>query len=468
MKKSKFSIFLVLVFVFPLFGSEFQVNTRTSLDQTDAAVSIDPNGNFIVVWSSYYSYADKSNEIRGRRFAADNSPIDANEFEINAIQSGNQSEPSVATDAEGNFIVAWQGPDLLEQNQDDIFARWFDVNGLPLGDEFRVNDNTENNQEFPKLAINDSNMLAVVWESENAGLEPNTSQICCKLYDANGISDGNEFQVNIQPDCYYPDVTIDPNGNFIVVWLEGKRPNFSIMARLFDPNGIAKTESIAVNTRDLSSFTQPAIAMDPAGCFLVAWDGDPNLAGMDDIHARIFEPNGAPLCEQFIVNTTLENAQQNPQVAMNDLGQFIIVWDSEIDPNANERDIYGRRFDRDGKPIGNEFCLNSCVEGDQKYPAIAMEEDGRFVTVWQSIDPNSSRYDVYGTSKNFIASADISCDGIVNFTDYCFLANEWIMNVKPLAADIIGDNLIDQYDLSEFCNQWLFTESIANIKYLAE
>ena len=455
MKKLIFSIFLVLFIMFSAFGSEFPVNTRTSLDQTNAAISTDPNGNFVVVWSSYYSYGDKSNEIRGRRFYADNSPIDAKEFEINTIQTGNQSEPSIATDAEGNFIVAWQGPNLDEQNQDDIFIRWFDVNAMPLGDEFRVNDNTENNQQFPKIALNDSNMLAVVWESESTRAEPNTSLIYCKLYDTNGIIDGNEFQVNIQPDCYYPDVTIDPNGNIAIVWLEGKRPNFSIMARLFDPNGTAKSEPIAVSTWDISSLTQPAIAMDPAGCFLITWDGDPNLAGMDDIHARIFEPNGAPLCEQFVVNSTLENAQQNPQVAMNDLGQFIIVWDSEIDPNTNERDIYGRRFDSDGKPIGNEFCLNTFLEDDQKYPAIAMGENDRFVTVWQSYEQDGSRYGIYGTSKNFISTADISCDEIVNFTDYCFLANEWKENEEPLAADIIGDNVIDQYDLSEFCNQWL-------------
>ncbi len=337
----------------------------------------------------------------------------------------------------------------------NIFARWFDVNGLPLGDEFLLNDNTENNQHFPKLALNDSNMLAVVWESENAGAEPNTSLIYCKLFDSNSFSDANEFQVNIQPDCHYPDVAIDPNGNITVVWLEGKRPNFSIKARLFDPNGISKTEPIAVSTWDISSFTQPAIAMDPAGCFLITWDGDPNLAGMDDIHARIFEPNGAPLGEQFIVNTTLENAQQNPKVAMNDFGEFIIVWDSETDPNANERDIFGRRFDRDGKPIGNEFCLNTCLEGDQKYPAIAMGQDGRFVAAWQSYDPNGSRYNIFGTSRDFIGTADISCDEIVNFTDYCFLANEWKEFEEPMVADIVGDNIIDRHDLSEFCNQWL-------------
>ena len=36
-----------------------------------------------------------------------------------------------------------------------------------------------------------------------------------------------------------------------------------------------------------------------------------------------------------------------------------------------------------------------------------------------------------------------------------FLANEWIENEKPLVADIISDNVIDRYDLSEFCGQWL-------------
>jgi len=52
-------------------------------------------------------------------------------------------------------------------------------------------------------------------------------------------------------------------------------------------------------------------------------------------------------------------------------------------------------------------------------------------------------------------SADFTGDGFVNFRDYCVLAEEWRKNENPLTADLIDDNEINEYDLAEFCYQWL-------------
>jgi hypothetical protein len=138
--------------------------------------------------------------------------------------------------------------------------------------------------------------------------------------------------------------------------------------------------------------------MDDAGFFVVAWDGDPNLAGKDDIHARLFDPNGTPLGEQFVVNTALGGAQQYPQAAMNGVGEFVIVWESRTtDPNAGSaRDIFGQRFDSLSVPVGDEFKVNTFVEGEQRNSAVGMGEDGRFVTVWQSDGQDGSRFGIFG------------------------------------------------------------------------
>ena len=195
--------------------------------------------------------------------------------------------------------------------------------------------------------------------------------------------------------------------------------------------------------------------MDAAGCFIVTWDGDPNLASLDDIHARMFDPNGTALGEQFIVNTTLEEAQQNPQVAMNSQGEFVIVWDSRIDPNVHERDIFGQRFNNSGEPLGGQFQLNTFLESDQRCPGIAMGRDGRFVTVWQSDEQDGSRFGTFGRTDDLVSPADFNYDGIVNFRDYWILAKQWHKTESPLVADLIDDNIIDELDLAEFCRQWL-------------
>ncbi len=450
---------LFCTFIITLFtsvqGSEFQVNNRTSLSQANADITARPDGGFVVAWSSYYGTSGRSNDIFCRIFEPDCSPL-GNEFQINQITTGNQTVPSIAVKDSSQFIVVWQGPGTIEENENDIFAQWMGTNGLPLGDELRINNNVKGDQLCPKIAMNDSGAFVVVWESNSTDIEPNTSMICCRQYNVDGVPIGDEFKVNIDPDSRYPDVAIDTNGNFTIVWIEGKRPDFTIKARLYNSYGVPQTEPFKVSTIDITSFSQPAIVMNAAGCFLITWDGDPNLARLDDIHARLYEPNGVPKGEQFIVNSTLENAQQNPKVAMDETGQFVIVWDSEGDPNVNQKDIFGQRFSANGERIGDEFRLNSYTNSDQKYPAVAILEDGSFITVWQSQNQDSSEYGIYGESGKIIAAADFNMDGYINFPDYGILANEWYKTESSNITDLVKDNMIDKFDVYAFCQNWLY------------
>jgi hypothetical protein len=455
MKHSLISYMITGVFFASINGAEFQVNTHTSNDQRNAAISMDSLGNFAVVWSSY-GQDGSSNGIFGQLFDPNCGRL-GEEFQINATSSGNQAEPAVVMDTTAGFIVAWQGPGRIEEDQEDIFARRFDPNGLPIGDELLINSMTSDQQLYPSAAMNDDGSFIVVWESANTP-EQGDKAICGQLYDSNGVEFGPEFFVNTESSvCRYADVAADANGNFAVVWLDDKSSN-SIMCELFDPNGIPRTDVFQVNTVRFSSLTRPSIAMDSAGRFVVTWDGDPKLAGQDDIHARLYDANGTPLGEQFLVNTTTAYAQQYPQAAMSDDGQFVIVWDCRIDPNSDsEREIYGQRFDSRGQPAGDEFQVNSYFADDQRYPAVAIGPDGRFVAVWQSYAQDGSRYGIFARPGPIIGSADFNADGIVDFRDYIILASEWHKTENPLTADLIDDNKIDEQDLTEFCRQWLTT-----------
>ncbi|MGB2866291.1 MAG: hypothetical protein WBC05_23380 [Sedimentisphaerales bacterium] len=453
MRHSFLLYLLIGLFFASVYGAEFQVNTHTSNEQKNADIAMDEAGDFVVVWSSYLQDGS-SNGIFGRLFDPNCGQL-GEEFQINATSSGNQAEPAVAMDAAAGFVVAWQGPGFIEEDREDIFAQRFDPNGLPIDGEFRVNSYTNDQQLLPSVALNDDGTFIVVWESNNTPEEGNKA-ICGQLYDSNGVEFGSEFIIHEDASIYrYPDVATDANGNFAVVWLEDKSSN-SIMARLFDPNGTSRTNTFKVSTIRISSVTRPSIAMDDDGRFVVAWDGDPDLAGLDDIHARLYNANGTPLGKQFLVNTTLTCAQQYPQAAMNGDGEFVVVWDCRIDPNDdNQRDIFGQRFSSSGEFIGDEFQINTFELNDQRYPAVAINEDGRFVTVWQSQTQDGSRYGIFARPGPIIGSADFNADGLVDFRDYSILADEWHKNESPLTADLIDGNKIDELDLVEFCRQWL-------------
>ncbi|MFZ2146808.1 MAG: hypothetical protein WAV28_06260 [Sedimentisphaerales bacterium] len=429
--------------------ADFQANTHTSNKQENPAIAMDAEGNFVIVWNSYLQDGS-SNGIFGRRFDPNCKPL-SDEFRINTTTSGNQREPSVAMNADGNFVVAWYGPG---EDKEDIFARRFSANGQPIGSEFRVNTYTNDKQLYPSAAMSNDGGFVIVWESMNVP-EQGKKGICGQLYDSTGSSIGPEFVINEEAsDSRYPDAAMDADGNFAVVWLLDKSSN-SIIARLYNAEGTAKTEPFELSTIRFSSITEPSIAMDKAGNFVVAWDGDPKLAGQDDIHVRCYNPEGTAVSGQFIVNTTIEGPQQNPQAAMDELGRFIIVWDSKIDPDINERDIFAQRYDSAGGPLGNEFQVNTYMTDDQKRPAAAITENGKFVIAWQSYGQDGSDYGIFVQPGQMVGSADFNGDGFVNFYDYCILAEEWLKSGGLLKADLIDDNKVDGQDLAEFRYQWL-------------
>ena len=248
------SYMLTGLFWAPVFGAEFQVNTHTSNDQRNAAIAMDEAGNFVVVWSSYLQDGS-SNGIFARFFDPNCGQL-GEEFQVNTTSSGNQAEPAVAMDAAAGFVVVWQGPGLIEQDREDIFAQRFDPNGSPAGQEFLVNSHTDDQQLFPCTAMNDNGSFIVAWESCNTAIEGEKS-ICARLFDSNGAGLGDEFAVSeeLSP-CRYPDVAADANGNFAVVWMEDKSSN-SIMGRLFDPNGEPRTAAFEESTIRFSSVTRP-------------------------------------------------------------------------------------------------------------------------------------------------------------------------------------------------------------------
>lgn len=435
-------------------GNEFQVNTRTSRDQANAAVATGELGNFAVVWSSWF--VSKSNGIRGQRFAADGTPVEG-EFEINTTQPGNQKEPSVAMDAVGNFVVVWQGPG---EDQNDIFAQRFDANGQVIGGEFQVNSNTVDEQLSPSVAMNDGGSFVVVWEREEVYGQLHVRGVSCQIYDSNGLAVGSEIEADPLAYCRYPDVGIDAAGNFVVVWDKEKDPSAGydyhrILARQYNAQGVCITERFDVSTVEFRSITRPSIGMNEDGYFVVAWSGHPNSASEVDINARLYNPNCGPLVDQFIVNTTTPGQQTNPTVEINTQRDFVILWNSETEPGSSIRDIFGQRYSSICDPVGDEFFLNTYLVDDQKYPSVAVKDNGNFVAVWQSYGQDGSGYGIFGEFGPRVGSADFTGDGFVNFRDYCILAEKWLKVENPLAADLIDDNRIDEQDLAAFCEKWL-------------
>lgn len=370
-------------------GEERTVNVRTAGTQSNAAVAAGPQG-FVVVWNSYYTTTGRSYDVLGRRLDQNGEPV-GGEFQVNPTDQGNQSEPAVAMNGDGGFVVAWQGPG---DDREDVYVRLYDPNGQPDSNAVVVNEDPNGRQLRPRAAIGADGTFIVVWEDRVSGGTGDFYSVKGRWFDASGRPRGLSLRLDdSNGDARYPDIAMDGRGKAAVVWLRD-RTSKTVFARLFDPNGVARTAAIEVSTSSFSSMTGPSIAMNKAGDFVVVWDGDPNHASDDDVFGRCYDPTGQPKGEPFRVAAAGEGAQQWPQAAINDVNEFVVVWQHDTqDPNT-ATDIFSQRFDGSGKPVGRPLQLNAYTAGNQRYPDVALMPDGRFAAVWESEGQDGSSYGI--------------------------------------------------------------------------
>ena len=439
---------LTLVSIFALCArAEIGINTQVLNHQAEPAVSCSGEGDFVAVWSDQ----NTPGGIFARRFDSSGQPIEE-QFKVNSGPATNPASPDAAMDSQGNTVFAWQADGEAEE---EIYARLFDANAAPLGDEFQVSGATFDRELYPKVAISDSGGFVIAWANEELGGEPDLWSIKCQIYDGQGQAEGNEIEVSVSYEYDSPAVAVDDWGNFTVVWVQYNPATYDrqVMARRYDSNGLTITGVFEVSTADLGSSGHCSIGMAENGSFVALWSGE-NPSGGDDIYARRYDFDGMPREEPFVVNASGICPRRRPAVYMNDPKNFVVVWESG---DVSGSDIFGQRFDWFGNKIGGEFQLNTYVLGAQAAGDVAVRNDGTFLAVWQSEGQDGSGNGIFGEIGPLTGWGDFNYDGLVNFVDYRTLANQWLCEGDLLEADLYDDNKVDAYDLDEFSRQWLRT-----------
>ena len=90
------------------------------------------------------------------------------EFLVNTFIDTTQRDPQISRDSADNYIIVWDSENQVAANsQSDIYFQLFDVNNNKIGDETLVNSITENEQERPSLAMNANGDFVIVWASHS-------------------------------------------------------------------------------------------------------------------------------------------------------------------------------------------------------------------------------------------------------------------------------------------------------------
>jgi hypothetical protein len=144
-----------------------------------------------------------------------------------------------------------------------------------------------------------------------------------------------------------------------------------------------------VNSYTTAGQYDSAAAVDAAGNFVVVWKSTQN--GFGDIFARRFDAAGTPIGGDFLVNSTFVFGE--PAVAMAPSGAFVVVWDEAGDYGGA---VKGQRYDATGAPAGGEFHVNTYITSFQYWGSVSTDADGNFVVVWTSYTQDGSGSGVFG------------------------------------------------------------------------
>jgi hypothetical protein len=350
-------------------GAEFQVNTYSALFQSLPSVAADADGDFVVVWSCAGSSGTDtaSLSIQGQRYAADGSP-QGTQFQVNTYTTGDQRNASVAADADGDFVVVWEsygsyGTDT-EYGQRSVQGQRYASDGSSQGAQFQVNTYTTHSQFNASVAADSGGNFVVVWQSNGStGTDTSYFSIQGQRYDSGGSTQGAEFQVNT-----------------------------------------------------FTTFFQfrPSVAADANGNFVVAWESY-GSSGTDtsgySVHGQRYDSGGSTQGAEFQANTYTTGFQRHASVTADAEGDFVVVWESygSSGTDTSGFSIRGRRYSSTGSPQGPEFQVNSYTTSDQQYPSVAAAADGEFVVAWNSAGSSGTdtsgdsiqgqRYNAYGTTR---------------------------------------------------------------------
>lgn len=397
--------------IYPLDPSEFQVNEYTTGDQKPFGVARSPDGSFVVGWSS----SDSAGPLGGRainlrRFGPDGTPR-AGDFQVNTVTSSVWYNGSLVADREGNFIVVWESNGSLGSDigSYSIQARRFRADGTPMDpQEFQVNSYTSGDQEHPRAAFDFDGNFVVVWTSWGSPGNDNSWQsIQARRFRADGTPlDPVEFQVNAFTtlEQSYPEIARGPGGDFVVAWYSYYSPASAaidnVLARRFLADGTALDPSeIQVQTYTTGFQGNPSVAVSPNGDFVVAWDSTGSASGGPgwSVQMRRFAQSGTPRDPTEIqVNDGTSGAFPLGQV-VNDLeGGFVVAWAGYGSPgNDPNLSIQARRYRADGTAVeAQAMQVNTYTTGFQDFPLIGAGADGDFVVAWQSYGSSGTDQDI--------------------------------------------------------------------------
>jgi hypothetical protein len=162
----------------------------------------------------------------------------------------------------------------------------------------------------------------------------------------------------------------------------------------FDANGDQLGDEQQVNSYPFGFQGLPEISMNGSGASVVVW----HLSSPAEVYFRRFDADGTPIGSDTSVPYRVGmGTRYEPSVAMAEDGSFVVTWSEGWPPGSQA--IWGQRYDAQGVAVGDNFSIGYGAQSQ-----VAMADDGSFVVTWTGTDGNgqgikAQRYNAAGVAQ---------------------------------------------------------------------
>lgn len=163
------------------------------------------------------------------------------------------------------------------------------------------------------------------------------------------------------------------------------------------------------------------------------------LSATPVVQAATILPNGAIDVGQFLVNDFTGGLQDNARIARDAAGDFVVVWQREIQGSSNYYSVYAQRYNAAGQAQGSAFLVDTFTGStDPTTPSVAMDASGDFVIAWTSYGQaaSGSLDDIYARQYNAAGTALQASEFLVN------TATSGWQRHSAVAMDAAGDFVV--------------------------
>jgi len=302
-----------------------------------------------------------------------------------------QKNPCAVIDDLGNLYVAWE--DNRNGDWDIYFSKSADLGGT-WSTNIRVDDGGTYGQHHPRMTLDDSDTLFVVWDDERGS----SVQTQTNIYFIKSSDRGQNFDVpSIQVDDAgpgvlnqkFPDVAVDQEGNIYVAWEDDRVGDMDIYSSVSTDGGLSFETNVLVSD-DAQDFMQSAPRMVAIGSKpYVVWSDGRNAN--NDIYYSYSNDYGLT----YAANARIDHAAgsvdaMNPDVAVGSDNTMYVFW---TDNRNSSQDIFMSWSHDLTTFFPDQQASDPGLLTVQSFPSVAIDKYGKLYCAYQ--DNRNGDYDIY-------------------------------------------------------------------------